>query len=212
MPHLYKTVLSWHFTWFLWELSILLSLAASSIPVVLHCWAWAGAELPITATRPEGRWTNKTCWLPCCARVQAGDQEEAAGRAAAAVEPNFPWASPDSPAPAWAQQALPAQAPGCQAGCPRAARWARTVQTFPPPIRTILCSWSAMCASLLMCFCNSKKFSTPKVCLDRNVAKDTLSCKFLLCELLYHHSHLTKQYFFGVLVSWCNESYQSYSH
>lgn len=44
----------------------------------------------ITIIRPKGRWTDKTCWLPCCARVLVEDQEAVVAAAAVvvAVEPN----------------------------------------------------------------------------------------------------------------------------
>lgn len=101
--------------------------------------------------RPEGHWTIKACLLPCCAKVLAEDRA-----VVVVVEPNSLWVFPDSPAPAWVQQDLPEP--------PRAVRWAWTTQMSSPPTQTTSCSWSATCASLLTCFCNSKRCSTPKVC------------------------------------------------
>lgn len=107
--------------------------------------------------RPDGRKTIRRCWLPCCARALVEDHAAVLG--AAEQEPKSPRVSPASLSPA----------PGHQAplGFPRAARRARTARIPPRRTLTTFCSSSATCANLLMCFCNSRKFSAPKVILWR---------------------------------------------
>lgn len=88
---------------------------------------------------------RRACWQPCCARALVVVE------AAASVEPSSLWASLGYPAPAWVR--------GVPPGSPKA----ETAQMCPPRTQTTSCSWSATCASLPMCFCNSKRSSTPKV-------------------------------------------------
>lgn len=137
-----------------------LSLTASFFLIVVQFWTCEPSWASVPQV-PEGCRTDSTCWLLCCARVQEEVQEGAA--TVEVVEPNFLSASPDSPAPA--------SATGCRAGTPGVAAWAQKAQTFLPRTQAILCSWSVTCASLLMCSCSWKTFSTPKV-FYQHVSRD----------------------------------------